>query len=223
MVRRRLIFPNSLLTATARDWYDRDCGGNFSIELSVNRMSTVVRLTTADELLKLPRGKARYELIKGELHTMSPAGSEHGVVIGTLFLLIAQFVKGKQLGLMFGAESGFLVHRNPDTVLAPDIAFVRRDRVPTGGPPKKFWPGAPDLAIEVTSPGDSTREIDEKASDWLRAGCQAVWIVDPHRKTVMTCRSGGATETFTETEDLDGGDILPGFRCSVVEIFADIG
>jgi Uma2 family endonuclease len=185
-------------------------------------MSTVARITTADELLKLSRGKARYELVRGALLTMSPAGSEHGVVIGTLFLLIAQFVKEKQLGLMFGAESGFLLHRDPDTVLAPDIAFVRRDRVPAGGPPKNFWPGAPDLAIEVTSPGDTPRELDEKVSDWLQAGCHAVWIVDPRGKTVTTYRSGGATKEFKAAENLDGGAILPGFRCSVAEVFTSI-
>lgn len=185
-------------------------------------MSTIARITTADELLRLPRGKVRYELVRGELLTISPAGSQHGVVIGTLFLLIAEFVKRQKLGLMFGAESGFLIHRDPDTVRAPDIAFVRQDRVPSGGPPQSFWPGAPDLAVEVVSPGDTVREIDEKVTDWLQAGTQAVWVVSPRWKTVTVYLASGGIETLTAGETLEGGSILPGFRCSVAEIFTTV-
>jgi Uma2 family endonuclease len=124
-------------------------------------MSTVSKVTTADELLKLTRSRARYEL-------------------------------------------------------------VRQDRVPPGGPPRNFWPGAPDLAIEVASPGDTPREIDEKVANRLQAGCQAVWVVDPRRKTVTAHRSGRAIETFQAADTLDGGTVLPGFRCSVAELFTDV-
>jgi Uma2 family endonuclease len=185
-------------------------------------VSTVTQPVTADELLNLPRGKVRYELIKGELLSVSPAGSQHGVVIATLFLLIADFVKREQLGLMFGAESGFLIHREPDTVRAPDIAFVRRERVPRDGPPQGFWSGAPDLAVEVVSPGDTVREIDEKVADWLQAGSQAVWVVSPRWKTVTVYRAGGAIDTLTANQTLDGGTILPDFHCTVAEIFAAV-
>jgi len=182
-------------------------------------MSTLTRVVTADELLQMPRGKVRHELVRGELLTKSPAGSEHGAVIGALFLVVAEFVKRQQLGLVFGAETGFLIQRDPDTVRAPDIAFVRKARIPGSGIPVGFWPGAPDLAIEVVSPGDTVREVDEKVADWLVAGSLAVWVVNPRWKTVTVYAAGGTIETLTPAESLDGGTILPGLRCAVAEIF----
>jgi len=151
---------------------------------------------------------------------MSPAGSEHGAVIGAVFLLVADHVKRHQLGMVFGAETGFYIERSPDTVRAPDIAYVRRERIPAGGPPVGFWPGAPDLAVEVVSPEDTVREIDEKVSDWLTAGCQAVWVVNPRWKTVTAYRAGGEIKTLTADQTLDGGSVLPGFQRRVAEFFA---
>jgi len=185
-------------------------------------MSTINRFLTADELLKLPRGKVRHELVRGELLTMSPAGSEHGVVVGTLFLLVASFVKRHNLGLVFGAETGFVIHREPDTVLAPDVAFVVRERIPAGGIPQGYWPNAPDLAVEVMSPGDTAREVDEKVQDWLAAGCQVVWVVSPRRKTVDVYLAAGGIETLSVDQTLDGGALLPGFQCAVSEIFGEM-
>jgi len=185
-------------------------------------MSTVTHTVTADELLQLPRGKVRYELIKGELLTVSPAGSEHGSVTFRLSALIEQFISANGLGLGFGAESGFLIHRDPDTVLAPHIAFVRSERIPADGPPQGFWPGAPDLAVEVVSPGDTARHVNEKVAMWLQAGCAAVWVVNPRLKTVMVYRVGGTVETLTADQSLDGAPVLPGFRCHVSEIFSSL-
>ena len=186
-------------------------------------MSTVNRFVTAGELLRLPRGKARHELVRGELLSMSPAGSEHGVVVGMLFLLVANFVKRLDLGLVFGAETGFLIHHDPDTVRAPDIAFVRHERVPAGGIPQGFWPNAPDLAVEVVSPGDTVREVDEKVTDWLEAGSLAVWVVNPRRKTVTVYLGAGEIEALGANQTLDGGKTLPGFRCTVSEVFPVTG
>jgi Uma2 family endonuclease len=182
-------------------------------------MSTVSHSVTADELLKLPRGKMRYELVRGELQSMSPAGSEHGAVTLRLSTLLDRFVTDHGLGLAFGAETGFLIQRDPDTVRAPDLAFVRQDRLPPDGPPQGFWPGAPDLAVEVVSPGDVVREIDEKVAAWIEAGAEMVWVVSPRWKTVTVYRAGGAIETLTAGQTIDGGPILPGFQCPVAEIF----
>lgn len=182
-------------------------------------MSIVSQTVTAEQLLQLPRGKMRYELVKGELFTMSPSGSEHGVVTFQLSILVGQFVAASGAGLAFGAETGFLTARNPDTVRAPDIAFIRRERIPAGGLPQGYWPGAPDLAVEVVSPGDTEREVDEKANDWLQAGSLAVWVVNPRSKTITVYLAGGAINTLAEDSILDGGNVLEGFHCPVADVF----
>ena len=182
-------------------------------------MSTTTQLMTADELLKLPRGRFRYRLVKGELITMSPAGSEHGAIVVNLTVLLGQHVKANKLGIVFGAETGFIIEENPDTVLAPDVAFISREHIPESGIPKKYWPGAPDLAVEVLSPGDTAREVEKKVSQWLAAGARLVWIVNPKRKSVTVHRASGDASTFSETDELDGEDVVPGFRCRVSEIF----
>jgi Uma2 family endonuclease len=177
---------------------------------------------TADELLRLPRGRFRYELVKGELITMSPSGSEHGVVVVNMTVLLAQHVKAKNLGIVFGAETGFKIAENPDTVLAPDVAFISRERIPESGIPKKYWPGAPDLAVEVLSPGDTAREVEKKVGQWLGAGARLVWTVNPTRKSVTVHRASKDAYTFSEMDELDGEDIVPGFRYRVSEIFVGI-
>lgn len=185
-------------------------------------MSTVAKVVTADELLRLPRGKFRYELVKGELLTMSPAGSAHGAITQRLATLLDQYVTADGLGLVFGAETGFLIEVDPDTVRAPDIAFIHSGRISAGGLPEGFWPGAPDLAVEVVSPGDTAKEVDEKVAEWLGAGCQSVWIVRPRQQTVVVHHAGEQPCTLAVENTLDGGSLLPGFHCLVSEIFSVI-
>lgn len=182
-------------------------------------MSTTTQTMTADELLKLPRGEFRYELVKGELKTMSPAGEEHGAVIMNLAIPLGHHVKSNNLGVTYGAETGFKLARDPDTVRAPDIAFVRRERIEQVGIQKKFREGAPDLAVEVLSPGDTYEEVTAKVEEWLAAGALAVWVVSPKRRNVNVYRSTTDMTTFSEADELDGDEVVPGFRCRVAEIF----
>jgi Uma2 family endonuclease len=184
-------------------------------------MSTEIQLMTADELLALPRGQFRYELINGELKTMSPAGHTHGKIIVRLTVPLAQHVKQNRLGEVYAAETGFKLKSNPDTVRAPDIAFITRQRVKDVGETKGYWPGAPDLAVEVLSPDDSVSEVEQKVSEWLEAGTKQVWIVSPEMQTVTIYRSRTDIEVFAGNEKLDGGDVLPGFQLMVTEIFAE--
>jgi Uma2 family endonuclease len=185
-------------------------------------MSTVARVMTAEELLQLPRGKQRYELAKGELRTMSPAGSAHGAVTPRLSTLLDQYVSANGLGLVFGAETGFLIEQNPDTVRGPDVAFVQQPRIPVDGPPDGYWPGAPDLAVEVVSPGDTVRDVDEKVVEWLNAGSQTVWVVRPRQKTLTVHRVDEEPATLAGSDILEGRELLPGFRCQVADIFSVI-
>jgi Uma2 family endonuclease len=182
-------------------------------------MSTTHTLTTADELFVMPNDGFRYELVKGELRRMPPAGGEHGAVAVSITLAVAQFVKAQGLGVVFGAETGFKIAAEPDTVRAPDLAFVRRERIPEGGIPRGFWPGAPDLAVEVISPGDTYTEVEEKVHDWLNAGTRMVLVLNPRTRTVTVYTSHTDVVRLTESDLLDGGEVLPGFTCRVAELF----
>jgi Uma2 family endonuclease len=182
-------------------------------------MSTTT-LVTAEELLALPTGMGkRYELVLGELRTMSPSGWRHGSVIGILHALLAEHIRKHKLGMIFGAETGFRLARNPDTVRAPDFAFIAKEHLPKQEPKEAFWPGAPDLAVEVLSPGDRTGEVDEKIMAWLDAGVAAVWVVDPQLETVTVYAADKTVIVKTAGEMLDGGQVLPGFTCAVDELF----
>jgi Uma2 family endonuclease len=180
-------------------------------------MSTTTHLMTAEELANLPDDSLCHELIKGELLTMSPPGDEHGAVTINLSTLLHNHVKANSLGVLRATETGFKLESNPDTVLAPDIAFIARDRVrprSTG-----YHAGPPDLAVEVMSQWDSRPQAERKAFLWLELGAKAVWVVSPQKRTVEVIRADGYRKLFHETDDLVD-DTVPGFRVPVSEIFA---
>lgn len=182
-------------------------------------MSTTTKLITAAELWEMPDDGFRYELVKGELRMMSPAGGEHGVIIVNLTAPLKMHVKAHNLGLVFGAETGFQLSESPDSVRAPDIAFVVRERIPATGIPRGYWQGAPDLAVEVVSPNDRLYEIDEKIEDYFAAGTRLVWIVYPKKRSVTVHSQGGETRVLTIDDTLDGAEVIAGFQCPVREIF----
>jgi Uma2 family endonuclease len=183
-------------------------------------MSAHAVVTTADELLKLPGGEGkRYELIAGELRMMPPPGFEHGRVAMTAGWLLSTHVHAAGLGVTVGAETGFLIATDPDTVRAPDAAFVRRERAEAVGRTFKYWPGAPDFAIEVVSPDDSRRYVREKALNWVEAGASALLVLDPRSRSAAVYRPGGEVSTHTDAT-LDLGDAVPGWRVAVADFFA---
>lgn len=181
-------------------------------------MPVTHRTVTADELFRLPDDGYRYELVRGELRKMTPAGFDHGAIIMNLAAPLGQHVKSHGVGVVCGAETGFRLASDPDTVLAPDIAFVRRERIPAAGRPSGFWLGAPDLAVEVLSPSDAVFAVDEKVAAWLAAGAAAVWVVT--RRTVTVHRVAGETRILSESDTLDGEELVPGFRLRVADVFA---
>ncbi len=182
-------------------------------------MSTTT-IVTADELLALPTGMGkRYELVAGELRTMSPSGWKHGEIVHNIETILGYFIRQHTLGRGFGAETGFLLKRDPDTVRAPDFAFIASKHLPKSEPPEAFWPGTPDLAVEVLSPGDTSGEVAEKIEDWLAAGCAAVWVVDPKLQTVTIYPSRKDIQVKAADETLAGDPVVPGFSCAVEELF----
>lgn len=182
-------------------------------------MSTATELITADDLLKKAHDGYRYELAKGELKKEPPAGNIHGKRTMRLGWRLARHVEANDLGVVFAAETGFRLANDPDTVRAPDVAFVTRTRIEEVGEFEGFWPGAPDLAVEVISPGDLYTEVGEKVQEYLNAGARAVWVVDPRRRTITVYRSLTDTTILIDSDTLDGGDIIPGFSCRVAEVF----
>ncbi|MCO6453954.1 MAG: Uma2 family endonuclease, partial [Pirellulaceae bacterium] len=131
---------------------------------------TTDRVTTAEQLAAMPADGKRYELVDGVLRMMSPAGSEHGRIASELLLQIGQHAKQHKLGRTYAAETGFLIQRDPDTVLAPDASFVSNDRLAGWGGHRGYLPLAPDLVAEVVSRNDRTKDVADKAQAWLDAG-----------------------------------------------------
>ncbi|MEX0642494.1 MAG: Uma2 family endonuclease [Pirellulales bacterium] len=186
-------------------------------------MSTTTRIITADELLRMPDDGFRYELIEGELRKMTPTGAEHGFLSSEIDWLLRDHVKRSNLGQVFGAETGFLIGRDPDTVLAPDTSFVRMERIAVLGIPKEYFPEAPALVVEVVSPGDTAEEVDDKMRRWFVAGVELGWVIYPKGRTVTVYRALDDIRILTANDTLEGDSVVPGFRCRVGELFTALG
>ena len=181
-------------------------------------MSVETKLMTADELLAMPDGFGqRHELVKGELITLSPAGWDHGVIAGRISHHLGQYAAARNLGTAPSSDTGYLIARNPDTVLQPDASFVRAERVISS---RKYFPGAPDVAVEVISPTDRYTEVRAKVRDYLQAGARMVIVIDPDEQAATVSTRSGTIELTIE-DTLDGGDVVPGWKLPLRDIFAD--
>ena len=180
-------------------------------------MAVQTQLITAKEFEQMTFDDAHVELVRGEIVQMTPAGGNHGEVALAIGALIRTYVRQHQLGKAYAAETGFVVSHNPDTVRAPDVAFIAANRA---RPYESFVDGAPDLVVEVVSPGDSHQEVEQKVLDYLEAGTKLIWIVQPRTRTLTVYRSLKDVRILTENDTLDGNDVLPGFNITVKEIFS---
>jgi len=175
-------------------------------------------LMTADELLHAQIPDKRTELVRGVLRVREPAGSRHGLVAMTIGTELATYLKRTGLGRVFAAETGFKLFTDPDTVRAPDVAFVRQERLAdavTRGYPAL----APDLAVEVLSPDDRPGDVLAKVADWLSAGTSLVWVIDPERRVARVYRSEGTESVVAGDSALQGEEVVPGFSCLLDAIF----
>ena len=175
---------------------------------------------TAEELLRLSTTGRRYELVKGELFEMPPAGGRHGSVAMRIGIVLGSYVRANELGEVFAAETGFILRRDPDTVRAPDAAFVAKERLPAGELSQGYLEMVPDLAVEVVSPGDSAREVREKVADWMGAGVRLLWGIDPATRSVTVYRSPDDFYVLSEDDTLDGGRVIPGFSAEIRDLFS---
>lgn len=176
-------------------------------------MTVDTRLFTAEELLRLPDDGSQYELVQGELKKMSPSGLEHGRIAARIAIHLGAHVRQHRLGEVYIAEAGFVLTREPDTVRAPDVSFVRTDRVISSS---GFMPGAPDLSVEVISPSDLVTDVNRKTKQYLDAGTRAVIVVDPENRIVHVHRASGP-ESVTDVLAVD--DVVPGWKMPLSEIF----
>ena len=187
-------------------------------------VSTQRSLVSADDLPALSSRLAaegkRTELVRGDLVVMAPAGGRHGHIANSIAYLLTEFTRARQGGMVFAAETGFLLRRDPDTVRAPDVAFVAAGRLAEGGPPAGFLELAPDLAVEVVSPSDSPAAVRGKVRDWLEAGTPLVWVVYPDSRSVAVHRQAGQPQQLSETDSLSGAPALPDFAVPVRDLFA---
>jgi Uma2 family endonuclease len=181
---------------------------------------TVKTLMTAEELWEAPEvpGK-RFELVRGELVELPGAGGQHGLIVGTFYLLLQPFVSARGIGQVFADGVGYIIARAPDVVRVPDVSFISTARLPEGGIPEKYIPVSPDLAVEIVSPGDRAEEVFEKVREYLAGGSRLVWVVWPRRKGVTAFNSEGVYREYGPDDELDGGEILPGFSVRVAELF----
>jgi len=176
-----------------------------------------VPIKTAEELLRTP-DLGRCELVRGAVRMMKPAGGEHGRVTAYLSFLLGTHIVNNRLGTFYAAGTGFVLRRDPDTVRAPDFAFIAAGR--TASSECGFIPAAPDLAVEVLSPDDRPGFVREKVAEWLEAGAMEVWVVDPRERTVTLHRQGRPPSTFAETDTIRGRELLPGLELAVRDVFA---
>lgn len=151
---------------------------------------------------------------------MSPAGHKHGRIAGNITASLGPHVVTNRLGRVYVADTGFLISSDPDTVRAPDVGFMSQRRLDEVGDVEGYWPGAPDLVVEVISPSDTYTEVEEKVFEWLGAGAHMVVVVNPRKRAVTVYRSLADIRVLTENDTLDGGDVVPGWIMLVKDIFA---
>ena len=181
--------------------------------------TTETRLLTAEDLLRLHSEGVRGELIRGVLCETMAAGQRHGKIVTRLIVRLGNFVEPRELGTLVASDSGVWLENDPDTVREPDVAFTSVERLPLGEELDGYAEVVPNLVVEVASPSDSRREVNDKARMWLSHGVRLVWVVHPDTRTVDVHRTDALVSTLAEDEALDGLDVLPGFSCAVSTIF----
>lgn len=190
-------------------------------------MTTLEKLLTAEEFARLPepREGGKMELVRGEVRQMAPVGGGHGQKTTDILVAIALFVRRHRLGHV-GPEIGFRLSRDPDTVRAPDAAYIEVSALGGRPLPDTFIDGPPTLAIEVMSPNDTAEEVQLKVEEYLSAGSARVWVVQPLTKTITVHRPGGDSHTFHSGETLtsaDAGFTVEGFELRLDEVFGNEG
>lgn len=182
-------------------------------------MSTAATPITAKQLAAMPGDGKRYELVNGELKMMSPAGGQHGRIAMRLGSMLEQHVRANRLGEVFAAETGFLLTTLPDTVRAPDAAFVNAEAFAGLDETRGFLPVAPDLVVEVVSPSDTSSDVEQKANSWIAYGVQLVLVVDPANHSIRAYREQVSIKVHFDDDVVDASDVVSGWKFAVRNVF----
>lgn len=184
-------------------------------------MTTTTRLLTAEAFSELPdEPGVQHELMQGEVVRMPTPKPEHGLLVEAIGDILKAFVRGRQLGYVLRDNNSYVLHRNPDTVCVPDVSFVRRERLLGINVWEDYIPGAPDLAVEIVSPGDREDAVRAKAREYIVGGSRLVWVVWPKTHAVTVYTLDEEPREYRENDTLGGGDVLPGFSAQVRDLFA---
>jgi Uma2 family endonuclease len=178
------------------------------------------RAWTIADLNALSDDENHYELVRGDLLMMTPGSPIHGRYATRLATALFNHVDERDLGEVYTAEPGFILHSGPEPVVrAPDIAFVRKERIPPTSEQEGFWSLAPDLIVEIVSPSESANCLQEKVNDYLVAGTQLIWLVYPATKTIVEYQASGFVKQLFAEELLVGGELIPGFSYPLKKLF----
>jgi Uma2 family endonuclease len=180
---------------------------------------TTGKLLTAEEFARLPNPPdgSRQELVRGVIETMPPPGGLHGSCCWRVARRLGTHIEDCNLGHVFINDTGFVSERGPDTVRGPDLSFWSKDRLQEV--PEGYIEIPPDLAVEVVSPNDHLSRVQKKVREYLAKGVRLIWVVDPVDRSMTVYRSLKEVSILTETETLEGGDVVPGFACRVGDLF----
>jgi Uma2 family endonuclease len=179
----------------------------------------VARVMTAEALARVADDDFFYELDEGELIRMAPAGADHGWIEDILHVILSNHVTKHRLGKIYSGDTGFLLQSDPDVVRAPDIAFVRQERMPVKTHRSGYIVGAPDLAVEIQSPSQSPADLNRKVQQYLAAGTQVVWVLHPRRRQAKAYGRDGSVQIFSAVQYLQSAGLLPGLRVPLAKIF----
>lgn len=177
------------------------------------------RLATIADIEAMPEEPGRVALIEGELHRMAPAGGRHGRLGVRFTVALHLFVEAHHSGVVYSADTGFVLQREPDTLLAPDVTFIQKDRVPVGDDEIGFPEVVPDLVVEILSPSNTSTMMTKKVNAYLAAGVSLIWVVDPVHSVITIHWPDGNSREIGMDGTLDGGHVLPGLSLPVADLF----
>lgn len=169
---------------------------------------------TEDELMRLPRDGRKWELVDGELKEV-PTSIRHDAIVMLLGFLLYPFVKGR--GVLTASQAGYWMMAG--NLRSPDVGFTRKERLPGGKVPDKFGDVAPDLCIEIISPSEERADMQRKVEEYFASGTEQVWHMFPETQTLTVYTSPATVAKYTSADEVEGGGLLPGFRCQVADLF----